>query len=88
MKEGSAYIDRLLSMSTEDLKAYNEAYTEKLEAAEEAGESIYKKDLNRLQRTIKTKSRKPLKICRNSSKSSERVHLRASSRDLLMKVTS
>ena len=44
MKEGSAYIDRLLQMSAEDLNAYNEAYTEKLKAAEKAGDSIYKAD--------------------------------------------
>ena len=44
MKEGSAYVDRLLSMSAKDLSEYNQAYTEKLKAAERAGESIYKAD--------------------------------------------
>lgn len=44
MREGSAYIDRLLDMSAKDLNAYNKAYTEKLKAAERAGETIYKSD--------------------------------------------
>ena len=44
MKEGSAYIDRLLQMSADDLSAYNKAYTEKLKAAEKASDSIYKAD--------------------------------------------
>ena len=48
MKEGSAYIDRLLSMSASELDAYNKAYTEKMEAAEKAGETIYKSDFDKL----------------------------------------
>ena len=58
MKEGSAYIDRLLSMNAEDLKAYNEAYTEKLEAAEKAGETIYKKDFKQLEKDYKAEIKK------------------------------
>ena len=49
MKEGSAYIDRLLNMSAEDLDAYNQAYKEKMEAAQEAGENIYKNDIKKVQ---------------------------------------
>ncbi|MBR2540397.1 MAG: phage tail tape measure protein [Mogibacterium sp.] len=49
MKEGSAYIDRLLNMSVEDLDAYNQAYKEKMEAAQEAGENIYKNDIKKVQ---------------------------------------
>ena len=45
MKEGSAYIDRLLEMSAKDLDAYNKAYTEKMEAATTAGELIYRSDI-------------------------------------------
>ena len=48
MKEGSAYMDRLLSMSESELDAYNNAYTEKMQAALEAGESIYKADINKI----------------------------------------
>ena len=44
IKEGSAYIDRLLEMSAEELTAYNDAYTKKLEAAQKASEAIYKND--------------------------------------------
>lgn len=48
MKEGSAYIDQLLSMSTTDLEAYNKAYSEKLQAAEKAGQTIYSKDIQKV----------------------------------------
>lgn len=53
MKEGSAFIDRLLSMSAEDLEAYNQAYTEKLEAAQKAGDKIYKQDFKQLSKDYK-----------------------------------
>ena len=36
MKEGTAFLDRLLAMSREDLEAYNKAYTEKMEAAQKS----------------------------------------------------
>lgn len=45
MKEGGAYIDRLLDMNEADLAAYNAAYTEKLEAANRAADQIYGKDI-------------------------------------------
>lgn len=48
MKEGGAFIDRLLAMSASDLDAYNKAYTEKLEAAQKAGETIYKSDFDKV----------------------------------------
>lgn len=48
MKEGSAFIDRLLEMSAADLDAYNKAYTEKMEAAQKASESIYKSDFDKV----------------------------------------
>lgn len=54
VKEGAAYIDRLLSMSAEDLAAYNDAYTEKLEAAREASDSIYQADFEDLGRTYQS----------------------------------
>lgn len=54
MKEGSAFMDRLLSMNAKDLEAYNKAYTEKMEAAQKAGESIYKADFNRIAKDYKT----------------------------------
>lgn len=45
MKEGSAYIDRLLEMDAADLAAYNQAYTDKLEAANKAADQIYGQDI-------------------------------------------
>lgn len=48
MKQGSAFLDRLLAMSGEDLQAYNDAYVEKMQAAEEAANSIYKTDFDNL----------------------------------------
>lgn len=54
MKEGAAYIDRLLNMSSEELKAYNAAYSEKLAAAEKAGEKIYKSDFKQLSKDYKS----------------------------------
>lgn len=50
MKEGAAYMDRLLEMSASELAAYNDAYTEKMKAAEEAGDLIYKSDFENLER--------------------------------------
>lgn len=48
MKEGSAYIDRLLAMSAKDLNEYNKAYSEKMKAAEKAGENIYNADIQKV----------------------------------------
>lgn len=48
MTEGSAFISRLLAMSTKDLTAYNKAYTDKLKAAQTAGEKIYKADFDKV----------------------------------------
>lgn len=48
MKEGQAYIDRLLSMSKKELNAYNEAYTKKLNAADKLAKQIYQKDFKKL----------------------------------------
>ena len=46
MKEGAAFTDYLLGMSTEELQAYNDAYTEKLEAASQAAD-IYGEDIRK-----------------------------------------
>lgn len=53
MTEGSAFMDQLLAMSTKDLEAYNKAYTEKMEAAQKAGNKIYKKDFSQLAKDYK-----------------------------------
>ena len=48
MKEGAAFIDRLLALSAEDLEAYNQAYAEKMAAANEAASNIYKSDFEKV----------------------------------------
>lgn len=48
MDQGSAFISRLLELSASDLDAYNKAYTEKVEAAKKAGETIYQADFDQL----------------------------------------
>jgi hypothetical protein len=48
IKEGSAYIDRLLAMSSSDLKAYSNAYTEKLRVSESLASKTYKSDFNKV----------------------------------------
>lgn len=58
MKEGSAFIDRLLSMSESDLKAYSDAYQEKMNLSQQLGESTYKRDIEQVaddyEKTINT----------------------------------
>lgn len=46
MDEGNAFMDRLLSMSDEDLKAYSDAYDEKMRVSEQAAEKVYSKDFD------------------------------------------
>lgn len=53
MKEGSAFLDQLLAMSESDLKAYNKAYEQKMEAANKASANIYKKDFSKLSKDYK-----------------------------------
>lgn len=54
MKEGSAFISQLLQMSDEELKAYDQAYVNKLAATESLSEKIYSKDFKRAKKTYKT----------------------------------
>jgi len=54
MKEGSAFISQLLQMSDEELKAYDQAYVNKLEATESLSEKIYSKDFKQVEKTYKT----------------------------------
>lgn len=53
MKEGSAFMDRLLSMSASDLTAYSNAYEEKLRTAQQAAQNIYKADFTTLSQNHK-----------------------------------
>lgn len=54
MKEGTAFLDRLLAMSAEDLDAYNKAFTEKMEAAQQAADEIYKSDFEQIEKDYET----------------------------------
>lgn len=60
LKEGSAFMDRLLAMTANDLEAYNQAYTEKMQAAEKAGEQIYGADIKKVGAEYKTELEKAL----------------------------
>lgn len=51
VREGSAYIDRLLAMDEAALKAYSDAYTSKMEAVRKASESVYKADFSAAYKT-------------------------------------
>ena len=48
MKQGKAFMDRLLSMSDAELKAYTKAYDEKLSLADQLSKSLYKNDLDKV----------------------------------------
>lgn len=44
MEQGNAFMDQLLSLSDADLKAYSDAYDEKMKVAESLAENLYKND--------------------------------------------
>ncbi len=48
MKEGEAFIDRLLSMTDQELKAYSDAYDEKMRVSEDLSKDIYKTDFDKV----------------------------------------
>lgn len=48
MKEGNAFMKQLLSMSEDELAAYNEAYSEKMRLAEQVAEDLYQPDFENL----------------------------------------
>ena len=48
MKEGEAFIDRLLSMTDAELKAYSDAYDEKMKVSEDLSKDIYKSDFDKI----------------------------------------
>lgn len=54
MKEGEAFIDRLLAMTDQELKAYSDAYDEKMRVSEQLGESTYKSDFDSVAAGYKT----------------------------------
>lgn len=44
MEQGNAFMDQLLALSDADLKAYSDAYDEKMQVAESLAENLYKND--------------------------------------------
>lgn len=54
VKEGTAYMNYLLGLSASQLEAYNQAYSEKMKAATEAGEIIYGKDIQKVAEDYQT----------------------------------
>ena len=61
MKEGSAFIDRLLAMSDKELKAYSDAYDEKLRVSQSTAEKVYKKDLANTEKAYKAEMKQAFK---------------------------
>lgn len=61
MEQGSAFMDRLLALSDADLKAYSDAYDEKMSVAEKLGEKTYKKDFNQVAKDYKAEVQKAFK---------------------------
>ena len=51
IKEGSAFMERLLAMSANDLDAYNKAYSEKMQIASERAKNIYANDFSKLKKS-------------------------------------
>lgn len=60
LKEGQAFMDQLLGMSDEELQAYNDAYTEKMNIADDYAEKMYKKDFNKIYKSYKTAMKEAL----------------------------
>lgn len=60
MKEGAAFIDQLLSMDAKDLKAYSQAYEEKMKIAQQASESVYKSEMDGVAKDYKAELQKAM----------------------------
>ena len=61
MDQGSAFIDRLLALSDADLKAYSDAYDEKMSVAEKMSENIYDKDFKNVAKDYEKELNKAFK---------------------------
>lgn len=53
MEEGSAFIDRLLALSDKELKAYSDAFDEKMSLSESLSENIYQSDFDKVAKDYK-----------------------------------
>ena len=54
MKEGEAFIDRLLAMTDKELQAYSDAYDEKMKVSEDLSKDIYKSDFDKVAANYKS----------------------------------
>ena len=53
LEEGSAFLKQLIAMDEDSLKAYNQAYTEKMNASKSLAEKTYAKDINSVNNAYK-----------------------------------
>ena len=58
MKEGNAFMNYLLGLSEAELEAYNRSYTEKINAATEAGNLIYGEDIENVAKAYESEIEK------------------------------
>ena len=61
MEQGSAFMDRLLALSDADLKAYSDAYDEKMKTAEKLAGDTYKGDFENVAKEYKTELKSAFK---------------------------
>lgn len=61
MEQGSAFIDQLLSMSDSELKAYSQAYDEKMAVSEQLAENLYKSDFEKIEKDYEKEINKAFK---------------------------
>lgn len=52
--QGKAFMDQLLSMSDAELKAYNDAYTEKMNVSEQMSKNLYQSDFDKVSKEYGT----------------------------------
>lgn len=61
MEQGKAFMDQLLSMNQQDLKAYDKAYQEKMQISEELAKELYKDDIAGVQKEYENAVNQALK---------------------------
>ena len=61
MEQGNAFMDQLLALSDSDLKAYSDAYDEKMKVAESLAEDLYKNDFKDIADDYATEIKKAMK---------------------------
>jgi TP901 family phage tail tape measure protein len=61
MEQGNAFMDQLLALSDSDLKAYSDAYDEKMKVAESLAKNLYKNDFKDIADDYSTELKKAMK---------------------------